>query len=460
MAEVPTPQSSQAAATEATMIRIEATLPILVLLTCCTDGHGQSLTWSTQFGSVWQDSVRDSAVDDFGDVYVGGATNGDIGRPLFGNVDAFISKVDADSGNVLWSRQFGVRNQDIQIYGMGADGAGAVYASGETTGGWAAGAAGAEDVFLVKYNLAGDRAWARQFGTQEFDRGAGVAADGLGNVFLAGYTRGALEGVNLGGFDAFVAKYDAFGSQVWLKQFGTAEDDSLFGIDVDGSGNVIVVGKSAGDFAGTNLGGTDGIAVKFDSNGDTLWARQFGSTADEEPVSVVIDDTGAPIIVGATRGDLAGPFAGGLFDGFVKKLTPFGSDAWEMQFGTPEVDIARDVAVDPLGRILVAGITKGSLAGPYAGGSGDAFLLQLDSAGEQIWRRQFGTDRYDDAKTLVVDHLGRGYFAGETEGPLFGDHLGSKDAFVGRLNEVPEPTPLLLTTLAVSVLALQRWARC
>jgi hypothetical protein len=34
----------------------------------------------------------------------------------------------------------------------------------------------------------------------------GVSADGLGNVYISGYTEGSLGGTNAGGTDAFVAK--------------------------------------------------------------------------------------------------------------------------------------------------------------------------------------------------------------------------------------------------------------
>ena len=39
-----------------------------------------------------------------------------------------------------------------------------------------------------------------------------MSADGLGNVYISGYTDGSLGGPNAGGYDAFVSKYDAAGT--------------------------------------------------------------------------------------------------------------------------------------------------------------------------------------------------------------------------------------------------------
>ncbi|NOZ38935.1 MAG: PEP-CTERM sorting domain-containing protein [Planctomycetes bacterium] len=48
--------------------------------------------------------------------------------------------------------------------------------------------------------------WTEQLGTSSLDESSGVSADGLGNVYISGFTSGNLGGPNAGGWDAFVAK--------------------------------------------------------------------------------------------------------------------------------------------------------------------------------------------------------------------------------------------------------------
>ena len=67
-----------------------------------------------------------------------------------------------------------------------------------------AGSAQAESAYPVS--------WGRQLGTAGSDQCHGVSADALGNVYICGFTTGALGGANLGSLDAFVSKYDAQGA--------------------------------------------------------------------------------------------------------------------------------------------------------------------------------------------------------------------------------------------------------
>ena len=48
--------------------------------------------------------------------------------------------------------------------------------------------------------------WTRQLGTSEFDSSEDVSADGLGNVYISGFTKGNPGGNNAGREDAFLSK--------------------------------------------------------------------------------------------------------------------------------------------------------------------------------------------------------------------------------------------------------------
>jgi hypothetical protein len=72
--------------------------------------------------------------------------------------------------------------------------------------------------------------WVRQLDTSEFEYSHDVSADGLGGVYISGYTWGDLDGTNAGSWDAFVSKYDAGGELQWTRQLGTSEFE--YGSDV------------------------------------------------------------------------------------------------------------------------------------------------------------------------------------------------------------------------------------
>ncbi len=86
---------------------------------------------------------------------------------------------------------------------------------------------------------------------------------------MTGWTKGDLDGTNVGGEDLFVVKYNSSGVNQWTKQLGTSSSESGNGITSDSSGNVYVTGSTLGGLDGnTSAGNADLPEVKFDENGN------------------------------------------------------------------------------------------------------------------------------------------------------------------------------------------------
>jgi hypothetical protein len=255
--------------------------------------RGQALEWVRQFGTASSETGHGVSADDLGNVYISGITFGSLGGPHAGNGDAFISKYDA-AGTLQWTRQLGTTLQDSSS-SISADGLGNVYISGETGGSLDGPNAGPGDVFISKYDGTGNLQWTKQIGTNGDDDSNGVSADGLGNVFISGQTTGSLGGpfggcFNPGAFrDAFISKYDAEGNLQWTKQLTTAEQDESHGVSADGLGNVYISGYTGGSVGGPNAGGWDAFISKYDAAGNLEWSRQLGTAGVEESFGVSAD---------------------------------------------------------------------------------------------------------------------------------------------------------------------------
>lgn len=93
--------------------------------------------------------------------------------------------------------------------------------------------------------------WNTFLGGSDSDFGQGIAVDGSGNVYVAGYsnltwgTPVQAHAQQFGGNDAFAAKLDSSGNLTWNTFMGGSGADFGQGIAVDGSGNVYVAGYSA-----------------------------------------------------------------------------------------------------------------------------------------------------------------------------------------------------------------------
>ena len=377
-----------------------------------------------QFGTSGGDSGSGVSSDSYGNIYVTGYTNGSLpGNTNFGNNDFFVAKYDV-YGNRLWVKQFGSAYSDYAT-GISSESSGNTYVSGRTEGG--------EDAFVAKYNANGNQLWMAQFGTSGYDSATGVSSDGSGNVYVSGYTDGSFPSyTNLGSYDAFVAKYDTSGNPVWVKQFSTSSHDYAEGISSDSNGNVYVSGKTFGSFLGyTNLGLYDAFVAKYDGNGNQLWLRQFGTSGDDEITGISSDSSNNVYVTGSTKGGLPGYSNLGSYDAFVAKYDGNGNQLWLRQFGTSGNDEITGISRDIDNNVYVTGYTTGSLPGNINAGGSDAFVAKYNANGTLNWVRQFGTSAADSANGIRIDSSGNVYVTGDTSGSLPGNsNSGSSDAFV------------------------------
>ena len=354
---------------------------------------------SRQLDTSFQDMTRGVAADKLGNVFIVGTTEG----PLFdffkgGILDGFFVKLSGDTGATLASPQLGTPNYD-EATAVAADGLGNGYATGFTSGVLGASNLGGQDVFVYKSPAAGST-WTRQFGSGTDDQAHGIAADELGNVFVTGSTAGDLGGNNAGGRDVFLTKMNPTGDLVWSRQTGTLTDDEALAAAVDHLGNVFIAGFTTGDLAGTSAGGQDVFLSKYDAAGTEVWTRQFGTTADEQASGVAIDGLGNVFIAGYTTGNLNGTNFGGR-DAFVSKFSGTGELRWTRPFATLENDEALGIAADDQRNIYVSGQTSGgmhALSPDFNGNGGSAFFLKMvdpDLPGD------FNFDRTVDAADYI-----------------------------------------------------------
>ncbi len=277
-------------------------------------------------------------------------------------------------------------------------------------------------------------AWSRQIGTTQDDESFAVSADGLGSVYLSGYTTGSLGGMNAGGEDAFVAKYDAAGTQLWSRQLGTAANDRSYGVSADKLGNVFVVGSTLGNLGGTNAGSSDAFVTKYNAAGNLVWTRQFGNDFGEIGRAAAVDRQGGVYVtgyLGIPRGD--GVSRLGAIAAYVRKYSSVGTVVWERLLDTPHNEYGLGLTVDNAGNVYVGGETGGSLGGPLVSVS-DAFVSKFDAAGNPLWTRQLGSFDTESVRGVSIDGTGNVYFGGNTYGSSFGGSAGGSDAFIGSYN--------------------------
>ena len=142
-----------------------------------------------------------------------------------------------------------------------------------------------------------------------------------GNIYVAGFTTGSLDGPQLGNGDAYILKLSPDLDILARMQVGTPFADAFRKLDIDSSGRLYASGYTYGDYAGLNAdwsNQTGDIFVQvFDLDLNPLEAAQFGTPHEERGYHAVMN--GGVYIAGMTEASLVGP-SNGSFDGFVIEL--------------------------------------------------------------------------------------------------------------------------------------------
>ena len=236
---------------------------------------------------------------------------------------------------------------------VAVDSSGNVYCAGYTEGalGEANGGGENSDAFIMKLNSSGDLQWVTQLGgttvvsggdTSGYDSCNSIALDDSGNIYCAGYTKGALGEAHGGGtYDAFVMKLSSSGTLQWVTQLGdttaasggnNSGDDFCVSVALDDSGNIYCAGYTDGALGEANGGANDVFVMKLNSSGDLQWVTQLGGTTtasggnnsgSDSCYSVAVDNSGNIYCAGYTTGAM-GEANGGNKDAFILKLTSDG----------------------------------------------------------------------------------------------------------------------------------------
>ncbi|UQA56012.1 hypothetical protein [Polyangium aurulentum] len=319
--------------------------------------------------------------------------------PKVGIADGFVVKFDT-AGNHLWSKHIG-NGGTTYVTEVSVDAAGNVLLAGyfDTSvdlGGGMLQSAGSYDIFMAKLDAMGNHVWSKRFGGTGSESPYKIVVDN-GHVLLGGqfssttdFGGGPLQSA---GGDIFMAKFDAAGNHVWSKGFGDAQFQTFGACAVDAAGNVVLSGRFFGsiDFGGgplTTVGANmEAFVAKLDPAGGHIWSKRVTQGTYALLTDMGVDGMGNILLTGffAPSLDLgSGPIFAtpGINDVFLAKLDPAGNDIWAKPFGKGIPGSYRpQVAIDGQGNVLFTGTFDSVLnfgTGPLISqGSHDAFIAKF-----------------------------------------------------------------------------------
>ncbi len=200
-----------------------------------------------------------------------------------------------------------------------------------------------------------------------------IAVDNIGNSFITGgfstpviifELDTLINSGTSGTFDIYIVKYDINGNVIWAKNAGNVGNDFGNAITVGTDGSIYITGYYSSTITfGTNtltaVGSSDVFILKMDSSGNVIWVKSAGGVGPEEASGICVDNSNNVFISGNYRNNT-------------------------MYFETY-----------PL-------VNKG-----YS----DIFIARYDSNGNVIWAKDVGGYSDDNSTSVTIDATGNSYLS-------------------------------------------------
>jgi hypothetical protein len=327
--------------------------------------------------------------------------------------------------------QIGTNGREV-VAGVALDNAGNQYIVGATDGSFNGGASADNRIFVARINANGSRGWVYELplanGSLLFD-----ATTDDTHLYAVGRTLSALPGfTSAGRWDAIILKLRLTdGALVASSQWGNAGLDGYGNVILDDAGNLYVSGQGspAGEsgtdnqhliakYRAVDLGNVWRMIVPPQAQGTVLVAEAWGGLS-------YIPGTSAGQGRLVAGGWFMGSGGGGVqANGFL--------EVWgDLQLATPrriasaviaspgiQADWVLDNAVDSAGNIYAVGFTSGTLTGSgnRHQGNGDAYIVKYDANLQNPVFKQIGTGQADAFRRMRIDRSDNIYAIGYTYG--------------------------------------------
>ncbi|TAL63048.1 MAG: hypothetical protein EPN85_01080, partial [Bacteroidetes bacterium] len=275
--------------------------------------------------------------------------------------------------------------------------------------------------------------WAKQTlgGGTSGDKCRNICSDASGNVYITGdfdsapMTIGSYTLTNNNpGSSYYLAKYDANGNVLWVRQHtvGTAYGERGTSVCTDAAGNVYVAVNyydgsiTFGSFTfSTASWDWNIVLVKYDASGNLLGAQGAGGTSDDHAWGIATDPSGNVYVVGEfsspsiTFGSttLTNP---GTESVFLIKFDASGNVLW---YDVPGQNVTGpDVATDASGNVYICGEFMGSITFGYttltqtSSSFNQSYIAKYNASGNALWAKQSVQNWKTGALAIAVNPAG------------------------------------------------------
>ena len=243
------------------------------------------------------------------------------------------------------------------------------------------------------------QAWVakNQYNANSSDYGSIVTTDAAGNIYVSGCTRRG-QTIDESQDGMMTIKYDKNGVKQWAVRF-KGHNMKGAGIAVDGAGNVYVVGRQSGDTA-PEVFGFDFMLVKYDKNGDFVWSKVYQNSGSATYNAYMGRDYAGNLYISGTSWN-AGPDEDERSKDFATlKYNTSGTEQYEVRYdGAAPAhydDVVTGLVVDLAGNAYITGTSQKD-------GRVSVTTIKYATDGTELWVKRYNKTATSDDVAAAID---------------------------------------------------------
>jgi len=301
--------------------------------------------------------------------------------------DVYLLKVD-NKGAVLWEKTFGGVGIDFGAALLELPDGGYLIGGGSSSFG-----DGLRDYYLIKTDNLGITVWEKTYDAGSNESCASICLTSDGGYLLIGTTSANI----------YIIKVDSGGGIVWDRTF----------LDFAGA-SIIETADNNFMIAGTKYTIVDGeferdaMIMKINSNGIPVWTKTFG-IEQSRAKSIIPTSTGGYIAAGYTQVS-----SSNVRDMFLINIDSNGDTIWIRNYGGDSLDRSESVTQTSDGGFILSGNTDS-----FGAGNHDVYLVKVDQGGSFQWQKTFGGTNPDFGETVVLSSEGGFVITGRKDNELY-----------------------------------------
>lgn len=228
-----------------------------------------------------------------------------------------------------------------------------------------------------------DAQWSRTYGGDRTDGGRSIVETVDGGYLIAGNTSTPSSGTNI-----LVVRTNSQGDSLWCRNYGGSGSENCNDVLATSDGSFLLAGTTTS----FGSGGYDFWLLKIDSMGDSLWSRTYGGSGGEFCYAIRNTYDGGYALVGSTNS-----FGAGGADFWLVLTNGSGDSLLSETFGSTGDEVCRDVCLTPEPGYLLIGSTDS-----FGSGDDDVWVVSVDSDAFIFWDLTIGTSSYESGVSVVA----------------------------------------------------------